>query len=91
MDRQASSHQAVSRTEKGVRYLTPLQANTLLQELPVHLADMVKFSLATGLRRANVTKLEWSQVDIARRVAWIHGDPGKGGKTDSCDAERYGH
>lgn len=65
---------------RRVRYLTPLQANTLLQELPVHLADMVKFSLATGLRRANVTKLEWSQVDIARRVAWIHGDQAKAGK-----------
>jgi hypothetical protein len=53
-------------SKRRVRYLTPLQANTLLQELPEHLADMVKFSLAdmvkfslaTGLRRANVTKLE---------------------------------
>lgn len=63
-----------------VRYLTPLQANALLQALPDHLADMVKFSLATGLRRANVTQLDWSQVDIARRVAWIHGDQAKAGK-----------
>jgi integrase len=67
-------------SKRRVRYLTPLQANLLLQELPEHLADMVKFSLATGLRRANVTKLEWSQVDIARRVAWIHGDQAKAGK-----------
>ena len=67
-------------SKRRVRYLTPLQANTLLQELPEHLADMVRFSLATGLRRANVTKLEWSQVDIARRVAWIHGDQAKAGK-----------
>jgi integrase len=66
--------------KRRVRYLTPLQANMLLQELPEHLADMVKFSLATGLRRGNVTKLEWSQVDIARRVAWIHGDQAKAGK-----------
>ncbi|MET3138209.1 integrase [Undibacterium sp. GrIS 1.2] len=63
-----------------IRYLTPVQANILLNELPEHLADMTKFSLATGLRKANVTKLEWSQVDIARRVAWIHGDQAKGGK-----------
>ena len=67
--------------KRRVRYLTPLQAATLLQELPEHLADMVKFSLATGLRRANVTKLEWSQVDITRRVAWIHGDQAKAGKS----------
>lgn len=66
--------------KRRVRYLTPEQANALLRELPEHLADMVRFSLATGLRRANVTKLEWSQVDIARRVAWIHGDQAKAGK-----------
>ncbi|MFC7289672.1 tyrosine-type recombinase/integrase [Herminiimonas glaciei] len=67
-------------SKRRVRYLTPLEANVLLQELPDHLSDMAKFSLATGLRRANVTKLEWSQVDITRRVAWIHGDQAKAGK-----------
>lgn len=67
-------------SNRRVRYLTPEQAKLLLQELPEHLADMAKFSLATGLRKANVTKLEWSQVDIARRVAWIHGDQAKAGK-----------
>lgn len=66
--------------KRRVRYLTAEQAQTLLQELPDHLADMVRFSLATGLRRANVTKMEWSQVDIARHVAWIHGDQAKAGK-----------
>jgi integrase len=43
-----------------VHYLMPAQASILLNELPEHLADMTKFSLATGLRKANVTKLEWS-------------------------------
>jgi integrase len=41
---------------------------------------MVTFSLATGLRRSNVTKLEWSQVDMQRNVAWIHGGQAKAGK-----------
>ncbi|WP_256329371.1 site-specific integrase [Nitrosomonas sp. Nm33] len=66
--------------KRRVRYLSPEQANLLLQELPEHLADIVKFSLATGLRRSNVTKLEWSQVDLQRNVAWIHGDQAKAGK-----------
>ncbi len=35
---------------------------------------MARFSLATGLRKSNVTGLEWSQVDLTRRVAWIHHD-----------------
>jgi len=66
--------------KRRVRYLNASQANALLCELPDHLADMVRFSLATGLRKSNVTKLEWSQVDLTRRVAWIHGDQAKAGK-----------
>ena len=38
---------------------------------------MVEFSLATGLRKANVTGLLWSQVDLEKRVAWIHPDQAK--------------
>ncbi len=33
-----------------------------------------------GLRRSNVTGLQWSQVDIVRRVAWIHPDQAKAKK-----------
>jgi len=42
---------------------------------------MVRFSLATGLRESNVTGLEWSQVDLTRRVAWIHADQAKAGRS----------
>ncbi len=66
--------------KRRVRYLSAEQAGLLIQELPEHLADIVRFSLATGLRRSNVTGLQWSQVDIQRNVAWIHGDQAKGGK-----------
>ncbi len=66
--------------KRRVRYLSAEQAGLLIQELPEHLADIVRFSLATGLRRSNVTKLEWSQVDMQRNVAWIHGDQAKAGK-----------
>jgi len=66
--------------KRRVRYLSAEQASLLIQELPEHLAEIVKFSLATGLRRSNVTKLEWSQVDMQRNVAWIHGDQAKAGK-----------
>ena len=50
---------------------------TLLRELPEHQRDIVLFALVTGLRQANITNLEWSQVDLARRVAWIHPDQAK--------------
>ncbi|WP_363183902.1 site-specific integrase [uncultured Thiocystis sp.] len=63
--------------KQRIRWLTRDEANRLIAELPEHLADMARFSLATGLREANVTGLEWSQVDLVRRVAWIHSDQAK--------------
>jgi len=38
---------------------------------------LARFALATGLRQANVLGLEWTQVDLVRRVAWIHPDQAK--------------
>ena len=38
---------------------------------------MVRFSLSTGLREANVTGLEWNQLDMQRKVAWVHPDQSK--------------
>lgn len=55
------------------RSLTPEQAKRLLAELPEHQRDMVLFSLATGLRRSNVHQLEWRQVNLESRHAWIDG------------------
>ena len=52
----------------------------LAATLPEHLAAMARFSLETGLRRSNVTGLEWSQVDLARRTAWVHPDQAKARK-----------
>lgn len=63
---------------RRIRWITPDQVQVLLAKLPLHLADMVTFSLATGLRQSNVTHLEWSQVDLPRNVAWIHADQAKG-------------
>jgi integrase len=34
----------------------------------------------TGLRRANVTGLQWTQVDLVWRLAWIHPDQAKARK-----------
>lgn len=66
--------------KRRVRWITPDQAQKLLNELPEHQRDVVLFALATGLRQSNVISLEWSQVDISRGVAWIHADQAKGRK-----------
>lgn len=67
---------AVSR----VRWITRTEADVLVAALPAHLAAMAEFSLQTGLRRANVTHLEWWQVDLARKSAWIPSGKTKNGK-----------
>lgn len=65
---------------RRIRFLMRAEAQRLLAVLPEHLADMVAFTLATGLRRSNVTGLQWSQVDLVRRLAWIHPDQAKARK-----------
>ena len=65
---------------RRVRFLTRPEAQRLLKALPAHLADMAAFSLSTGLRRANVTGLLWTQVDLGKRLAWIHPDQAKARK-----------
>ena len=65
---------------RRIRFLSGDEARRLLAALPAHLADMAAFTLATGLRRANVTSLHWSQVDLVRRLAWIHPDQAKARK-----------
>lgn len=67
--------------KRRIRWLRTDEVQTLLGCLPNHLVTMVRFSLATGLRESNVTGLEWSQVDLQRRVAWIHADQAKAGKS----------
>lgn len=62
---------------RRVRFLSAAEATRLLEELPFHLAQMAAFSLATGLRKSNVTGLLWAQIDLRRCTAWIHPDQSK--------------
>ncbi|CAK0745506.1 integrase [Gammaproteobacteria bacterium] len=66
--------------KRRVRWLTRDEVDRLLHELPEHLAEMVRFSLSTGLREANVVGLEWEAVDLERRIAWVNADEAKAGK-----------
>lgn len=72
---------AVKGTVSRIRWISQEESERLLAELPRHLAAMARFSLETGLRRANVTHLEWSQVDLARKTAWVLGEHTKNGKS----------
>lgn len=62
-----------------VRHLTHDQAKALLERLPAHQAEVVRFALATGLRQGNILDLTWDRVDMTRRIATIgHGDTKNG-------------
>ena len=63
---------------KRVRWLTPDQVRALLANLPEHQRQLVVFALATGLRQANILRLQWHQVDLRRRLLWIPADQAKG-------------
>ncbi len=63
-----------------IRSLSREEFQRLHAELPSHLAAMALFSVATGLRQANVRDLKWPQVDLERRHAWINADEHKNGK-----------
>lgn len=59
------------------RSLTFDQVKALMRELPAHQRETVMFALATGLRQRNVLDLEWSQVNLELRHAWVRGTHSK--------------
>ena len=62
-----------------VRYLTQIQAKTLMDRLPAHQREVVLFALSTGLRQGNILNLTWDQIHLDRRMAMIeHGDTKNG-------------
>ena len=67
-------------SNQRLRWLTQEEAERLLPELLPHAQAMMLFTLVTGLRESNVTGLEWSQVDMQNKVAWIHADQSKNDK-----------
>lgn len=63
-----------------IRWLTANEWKALRAKLPPWQVPMADFALSTGLRQANVFRLEWSQVDLRRKVAIVHPDQAKAGK-----------
>jgi integrase len=59
-------------------WITREQAHALLGQLPKHSRDMMIFALATGLRRSNVTGMEWNRVDMQRATAFVPANEAKG-------------
>lgn len=66
--------------EGRVRFLTPIEVQALLKELPPYLHDTVLFAFLTGLRQSNVLELEWSKVMLDKAHVWVDAHHAKGRK-----------
>lgn len=66
--------------KEDYRWLTYDEARRLHEQLAPHLKAPFLFALATGWRDQNVFRLEWSRVDLTRKVAWVTGSMAKGKK-----------
>jgi integrase len=67
-------------TREDPRWLTREEFSALLGHLPGHTRQLARFAVATGLRRANITGLRWSHVDLGRRHLAIPGRLSKSGR-----------
>ncbi|MEL4013480.1 site-specific integrase [Dryocola clanedunensis] len=62
---------------RSIRWLEPHEAMRLIEVCKEPLKSVVEFALSTGLRRSNILNLEWQQIDMQRKVAWIHPEQSK--------------
>ncbi|WP_235428088.1 site-specific integrase [Xenorhabdus khoisanae] len=65
---------------RRIRWLEHHEALRLIEECPEPLKSVVRFALATGLRRSNIVNLEWQQIDMQRKTAWVNPEESKSGK-----------
>lgn len=73
---------AAKESNKRIRWITKEEAQRLLREISRDwMRDIAAFGFATGLRQDNIFGLEWSQIDLVARRAWIHPDQAKAGRS----------
>jgi integrase len=66
--------------EKEPTWGTRERVLKLIALLPHHQIPMVLYALEVGWRRSNVTHLQWEQVSLDRRFAWVTPEDAKAGK-----------
>jgi len=67
-----------------VRFLRREEADRLIEALPGHMKPIVQFALSTGCRAGEILGLEWSRVDLTRKVAWLDHGTTKSGDGRAC-------
>ena len=54
------------------RRVSPEEESLLLENASAELKPVIKFALATAMRRGELAELPWSQVQLVRRIATLH-------------------
>lgn len=54
--------------ENRTRWISPEEADTLIECAVEHLKNPIRFALFTGLRLSNITRLRWEQIKLKERV-----------------------
>ncbi len=85
----SACHQDTSGQKQASQMAEKEEAKRLIDECPEPLKSVVKFALATGLRKSNIINLEWQQIDMQRRVAWGESRREQIKPRHWCGAERY--
>lgn len=80
LDKDSAGYQNKEACQLAHPLLTREEANRLIDCMPESIKTVVIFALATGLRLSNILDLEWTQVDMQRKVAWINSENAKAGK-----------
>lgn len=63
-----------------IRWITRDQANALMDKISQPwVRDVCQFALATGMRAGEILSLEWGDLDLERRIAWVTADRAKSG------------
>lgn len=65
-----------------IRWITREQAQLLINQFQTEwMKNVCSFALSTGARMSEILSLEWSQVDIEKKLCWVTGDKAKSGKS----------
>lgn len=72
---------AMKEPKRRIRWITPAEAQSLIAAIPQQwLRDACVLGFATGMREDELYGLEWPQINMSNRSAWVEGEQAKSGR-----------
>lgn len=71
----------MKKPKRRIRWVTPDEAQNLIAAIPqLWLRNACVLGFATGMREDELYSLEWPQINMQNRSAWVDGDQAKSGR-----------